>query len=302
MISKAERLTNLVTALLDRPKPMTVREIVDPVSGVPGYPAEFASARVQFERDKKELRDDGVEIETIGAGDEARYRIDPATYYLPDLGLTEEEAVALNLAATRVRLDGHDPDEALLKLDGFGVEGPALATLPSDARLPLLFAACRDRAVVSFTYNGVARDVAPLGLLCRDGFWYLAGDDRTRVGRKSYRVDRIEGEVRVGDGGAFERPADFVIDRAVEVEPYAMAGDEPVDVEVWLDRVMAGRHRGDAVAGPAEDGSVVVRLRVSNLGGFRTWLFGMRHHARVVSPPTVVESVVSWLRSMAEVD
>ena len=300
VISKAERLTNLVTALLDLGRPMTVREIVDPVNGVPGYPADFASARVQFERDKKELREDGVEIETIGSGDDGRYRIDPASYYLPDLGLSEDEAVALNLAATRVRLDGHDPDEALLKLDGFGVDGPPLVALPSDARLPVLFAAIRDRALVTFTYHGVAREVAPLGLLCRDGFWYVAGDDHTRPGRKVFRVDRIEGAVAAGEGGAFERPADFAIDAAMPVEPYALAGDEPVDVEVWLDRVMAGRHTGDVVARDASDGSVVVRLRVSNLGGFRTWLFGMRDHARVVGPPAVVESVTSWLREMVE--
>jgi predicted DNA-binding transcriptional regulator YafY len=295
MTAKAERLTNLVAALLDVGQPMSVRQIVEQVEG---YPPEFASARVQFERDKKELRDDNVDIEMIGS-DDARYRIDPSTYYLPDLGLTDDEAVALNLAATRVRLDGHDPDEALLKLGGFGVEGPALIALPSDPRLPAIFGACRTRSLLTFTYSGIEREVAPYGLLCRDGFWYLAGDDRTRPGRKNFRVDRIDGDVAVGAADAFERPADFAIDRALPAEPYALTGDEPVDVDVWLDRLMASRHTGDVVSA-ADDGSVIVRLRVSNLGGFRSWLLGLRTHARVVGPPAVVSDVRSWLQQIVE--
>jgi predicted DNA-binding transcriptional regulator YafY len=299
VISKAERLTNLVAALLDVSQPLTLRQIVDQDHGVPGYPEEFPSARVQFERDKKELREEGVEIETLGSGDDARYRIDPASYYLPDLGLTEDEAVALNLAATRVRLDGHDPDEALLKIGGFGVEGPALVALPFDARLSVIYAANRSRSLLTFTYSEVEREVAPYGLICRDGFWYLAGDDRTRTGRKNFRVDRIEGAIVVGEPDAFERPTDFDIDHALPVEPFELSGTEPVDVDVRLDRVMAARHTGDVVS-TEDDGSVVVRLRVSNLGGFRSWLFGMRDHARVVGPQSVVDDVTSWLRSIVE--
>jgi predicted DNA-binding transcriptional regulator YafY len=299
VIPKAERLTNLVAALLDVREPLTLRQIVDPDTGVPGYPAEFASARVQFERDKRELREDNVEIENVGSGDDARYRIDPKSYYLPDLGLTEEEAVALNLAASNVRLEGHDPDEALLKLDGFGVDGHALVALPFDARLPKLYAAVRDRALARFSYHDIAREIAPYGLLCRDGFWYVAGDDRTRPGRKNFRVDRIDGDVEVGAPGAFERPLDFSIDAALPVEPYALTGDEPVDVEVWLDRIAAARITGEKVTENA-DGSVIARIRVSNRGGFRSWLLGLRDHARVVAPPEIVEDVASWLRRMAE--
>ena len=34
--------------------------------------------------------------------------------------------------------------------------------------------------------------------------------------------------------------------------------------------------------------------------GFRSWLFGMLDHARVVGPPPMVDAVRSWLRAMAE--
>jgi predicted DNA-binding transcriptional regulator YafY len=292
VISKAERLTKLVATLLDVSQPLSLRQIVEQVDG---YPPAFESARVKFMNDRAELRDEGIEIDTIGNGEDARYRIDPKKYYLPDLGLTEDEALALNLAASRVRLEGHDPDEALLKLDGFGVDGPALVALPSDPRLPVIWSAVRARAVLSFHYHDVDRDVAPYGLLCREGNWYIAGDDRTRPGRKIYRVDRIVGDVTVGQAGAFERPADFDLETAMADEAYEYSGDEPVDVEVRLDRVMAGRPLGEVVS-TGDDGSVVVRLRVSNRPAFRSWVLGLRGHARVLSPPAVVDDVTSWLR------
>jgi predicted DNA-binding transcriptional regulator YafY len=171
-------------------------------------------------------------------------------------------------------------------------------SLPSAARLPVIGSALRTRSRLAFRYPGVDRAVAPYGLLCRDGFWYVAGDDRTRPGRKNFRVDRVEGDIAVGAADAFDRPADFSLEDALPDEPYELAGDEPVEVDVWLDRVMALRHVDDVVS-RGDDGSVVVRLRVSNGPGFRSWLFGMRDHARVVAPQSVVDDITSWLRTMA---
>lgn len=294
--AKAERLGSLVAALLAVERPRTLREIVESVEG---YPPSFDAARVQFIRDRDALRDEGVEIEMTGTGDEVRYRIDPASYYLPDLGLTDDEAVALNLAASRVRLDGHDPDEALLKLGGFGADGPALVALPSDERLPIIYAAMRHRALLSFCYSEVDREVEPYGLLCRDGFWYVAGRDRTRPGRKNFRVDRIDGPVAVGSRAAFEVPADFDLSTALPDEPYELAPGDDIAVDVWLDAVMAPRAAGEILE-RRDDGSVVVRLSVSSVPGLRSWLLGMRDHARVLAPPEVVDDIRSWLLAIAE--
>ena len=293
---KAERLGSLVATLLAYSQPRALREIVVTVKG---YPPSYEAARVQFDRDRRDLRDEGIDIEMSGQGEDARYRIDPASYYLPDLDLTDDEAVALNLAASRVRLDGHDPDEALLKLGMFGAEGPALVALPSDPRLSQLYAALRQRALVRFTYGEVERDVEPWGVLCRDGFWYVAGLDRTRGDRRNFRVDRIEGDVRLGERDAYAVPDDFVLSKALPVEPYELAPNDPVDVDVWLDAVMAPRAAGDVLE-RNDDGSVVVRLRVASVPGLRSWLFGMRDHARVVAPATVVDDVKAWLRSIVE--
>ena len=78
-----------------------------------------------------------------------------------------------------------------------------------------------------------------------------------------------------------------------------MSPDAPVDVDVWLDAVMAARAVGE-ITGRNDDGSVVVRLSVASVPGLRSWLFGMRDHARVLGPPSVVDEIRSWLQAIVE--
>ena len=93
-----ERLANLVTFLLDAGERRsgsgaTYAEIVE---NIPGYPEGDDARRRAFERDKKLLRDEDIPlVETEG-----RYRIPPEEYYRPDLGLTEDEQLALQLAVS----------------------------------------------------------------------------------------------------------------------------------------------------------------------------------------------------------
>jgi proteasome accessory factor B len=294
-IERVERLGDLVAYLLAADQPRSMRDIL---VTVPGYPPNHEAARVQFNRDRDSLRDEGIDIETIGSGEDARYRIDPARYYLPDLDLTDEEALALNLAATQVRVEGHDPDEALLKLGGFGVEGAATVALPDDERLPVVYQALRHASLVAFRYGGVDREVEPYGMLCRDGHWYVAGFDRVREALRVFRVDRIESAVSVVARGVVQRPPDFDLSSALPEEPFEMAPTDPVEVDVWVDALMAPRAAGTIVE-TRDDGSVVVRLSVRSIPGLRSWLLGLRDHARVLGPPEVRESVVSWLRAIA---
>jgi proteasome accessory factor B len=299
---KVERLANLVTYLLDVERPVPLADIV---AKVPGYPAASDSARVQFGRDRDDLRNEGVVIELVTEGNDDRYRIDPATYHLPDLGLTEAETLALRLAAEAVRLEGEDPDEALLKLGTLGTEAPAIVALPSDRRLGGVYEAVRRRSLLCFRYDGVDRVLEPWGVLCRDGFWYVPGFDRTRADQRTFRVDRIDGEVEVGDErDAFEPPAGFDPHRDIPSLPFELSPDEPTEALVAVDAVYARRVVAevgeDAVVERPADGGVVVRLAVRNPAGFRSWLFGMLDHARVVGPAPMVESVRAWLTSIVE--
>src|SRR4051812_33853195 len=113
MVDRLERLTNLVALLLNTSVPLTLDDIVQRIEG---YPSEAETRRQAFERDKRLLRDEGVPIETIVADGRSTYRIKSDEYYLPDLGLTEDELVALNLAVAAVHVEGGRGREALWAL------------------------------------------------------------------------------------------------------------------------------------------------------------------------------------------
>ena len=236
MTDRLERLTNLVATLLDTRRPLTLEEIVDLV---PGYPDDKLSYRRQFERDKDTLRGIGipVRLESVDElGPEQGYRIPPDEYYLPSLDLTADEQAALHVAVTAVRLEGGPaPAEALWKLGGReGEAAHALAALPTVPALPALFDAYRTRSTVTFTYRGEGRHIDPWGILFRRGHWYVVGHDHDRGEQRSFRVDRIEGDVDAG-------PA-----RRVRTAREARAGRGPPGRAVAIRR---GGRRGRARAG-----------------------------------------------------
>src|SRR3978361_758514 len=101
---KLERLLNLTLCLMASSRYLTVREIAELVEGYePGESADSEVAfRRMFERDKEELRDLGVPLETGTPrhfDEEVGYRIPRRDYALPDLHLDPDEAAALGLAA-----------------------------------------------------------------------------------------------------------------------------------------------------------------------------------------------------------
>ena len=62
------------------------------------------------------LRDEGIEVRTVGSGNDVGYLIDPEEYYLPDLGLTDDETVALNVALSAVQIEGELVERARLRI------------------------------------------------------------------------------------------------------------------------------------------------------------------------------------------
>lgn len=303
---KLERLTNLLTQLLDTPRPLTREELVSRLAGQ--YPADATAQRTAFERDKALLRDEGVPIDTVVLDSGAvGYRVQRRRYELPDLGLEPDELVALHLAVAAVRTGGTWGEEALWKLgDAEGAAMPPLASVPALPALPALHRAGHEGAIVSFTYRDERRTVDPWGLLFRNGFWYLVGFDRTRGAERVFRVDRIaDGDVEVGEpGSATARPAGAEVRRALPAEAWEIGEGERIDAEVLVDDVAAGRvvrELGeDRVVARRRDGSVVVRIAVTNRPAFRSWLLGLLERAEVLRPPELRAEVVDWLRRIAE--
>ena len=54
-----------------------------------------------------------------------------------------------------------------------------------------------------------------------------------------------------------------------------------------------------AVAERREDGSVVVRMAVTNREAFRSFVLGLLDHAEVLGPPELRADMVAWLQALA---
>ena len=305
-MNRLERLINLVAALLDAERPLSREELRH---RVPGYADDDAAFRRAFERDKETLRTMGIpiQVEVVDPAhpeDGSGYRIPKEDYYLRDPELEPDELAALHLAATTVRLEGAAGTEALWKLGG-APEGdqpqlPAVAALPGSEHLAVLFGAVAERRTVTFEYRGEERRVDPYRLAFRNGRWLLAGFDRDRGAERSFRLERMASAPVAGDAGAFERPEGA---GGPPPPPWEMGDEEPVTAELLVDADQA--HWAITEVGERaevdrrDDGSVVLRLRVTNRAAFRTFALGFLDHAEVTGPPELRNDIIGWLEAIA---
>ncbi|HVF33014.1 MAG TPA: WYL domain-containing protein [Acidimicrobiales bacterium] len=308
-----ERLANLVTYLLDAgERGRNGTTYADIMAAIPGYPEGDDARRRAFERDKKLLRDEDIPL----VEEDGRYWIPPAEYYLPDLGLSEDEQLALQLAVAAVPVAGDQGGAALQKLTlgadldgaGAGPAGAPFADIEEHPLLPILHGAIRRRATVTFTHRGAERTVEPSLLFFREGNWYLFGFDRLRDAERNFRIDRIEGSVDVGAAGSFERRAPAAAgggSDAMPREPWLFGGaDDPAPEEavVRVDAVLAAKAVADAGASASverhADGTVTLTMPVRQRGPFRSWVLGLLDHAEVVGPPALRDDLVVWLRAI----
>jgi proteasome accessory factor B len=217
-IAKAERLMNLALCLRGSGRPLSKRELRASIEAYIEAGSEDAFNRM-FERDKDDLRELGMVIETVeGLDGEVGYLARRDSNRLPPLTLDAAEAAALGLAAKvwqQVRLAGA-ASGALQKLRAAGMpvtaeQEPVSALEPripaGEAAFEPLMIACRDRRPVSFGYrksqavHPEQRQVEPWALECWRGHWYLAGWDRERGAERVFRLSRITGRVKHRSGG-----------------------------------------------------------------------------------------------------
>jgi proteasome accessory factor B len=229
-ISKVERLMNLVIALLSTRTFISAERIRETVYGYSDSASDEAFSRM-FERDKNELRDLGIPLETgrISQFDPTEgYRINREAYALPAVDLTADEAAAVAVATQL----WESPElitatqGALLKLRAAGVDvdaGDAGIAITSTAGMPgirgseevlgILLSAINNGQAVQFPHRPArsepytTRTVEPWGVVTDRGRWYLVGHDRDRDATRTFRLSRIGAEVTpVGPPGAVTRP------------------------------------------------------------------------------------------------
>jgi proteasome accessory factor B len=312
---KTERLLNLVICLLATRRFLTVQQIRE---AVPGYESGNEEAfRRMFERDKEELRELGVPLETGSNShwdDEIGYRIARRDYMLPEITLEPDEAAALGLAA---RLWQSAPlagatGSALLKLRAAGVETPSGATAldPRIGATEPAFEAClagaRDGQVITFDYRTSGRtgterrEVEPWGVVSWKGRWYLVGHDRLRSATRVFRLSRI-----VGDVTPQGEPAAVTIPDGIDLRSMVgriATGDTSTSAKV---RVRAGtcwELRRAARATEPGEGWDVVTLDYGDPERFADRVTGYGADAVVLEPDEARHAVVRRLQALAGVE
>jgi proteasome accessory factor B len=313
---KTERLLNLVICLLATRRHLTVQQIRE---AVPGYDSDSEEAfRRMFERDKDELRELGVPLETgtdsHAHDDEVGYRIARREYELPELVLEPDEAAALGLAA---RLWQSAPlagatGSALLKLQAAGIDvTPVSGALEprvaaSEPSFQGALEAVRDARPVRFTYRTAGRAepeqrrVEPWGVVSWHGRWYLVGQDTGRGAARVFRLSRVVGEVRA-DGPA----GSVVVPEGVDLRSQVarLAGD-PVRASARV-RVREGTCwalRSDATStDPVAEGWDVVEIGYSDPERLADRVAGFGGDAVVLGPDEARDAVVRRLRAVAGV-
>jgi proteasome accessory factor B len=308
---KTERLLSLVVCLLSTRRYLTASQIRQ---AVPGYPDAFDAFKRMFERDKDELRELGIPLETgtnQGNDEEIGYRISPQAYELPEIRLEPDEAAVLGLAARvwrRAELAGAAAG-GLLKLRAAGIDAeettqpgiePRLRT--GEAAFGPLWQAVRDRRPVTFGYQAAGRatpqrrNLEPWGVVNRHGRWYVAGFDLDRGSERVFRLSRIDGPVTfTGPPGSVNVPDGTDVRTLVQA-----AGSEPPSVRTAILRVRSGagyglRRRASSDQ-PGQDGWDLVEAPFSDAGWYADYIASFGADVVVVEPVDLREAVIGRLK------
>jgi proteasome accessory factor B len=317
--ARAERLVNLVLCLLSTRQFLSAERIRATVPGYADAPGDAAFFRM-FERDKTELRELGIPLET---GRQSTfdtvdgYRIARQDYELGEIELEPDEAAAVALAgrlweAPELAGAAHG---ALLKLRAAGVEvedsgriQPRVgATEPAFA--PLL-AAVQAGRVVSFGHRRggiggdvVRRTVEPWGVVSWRGRWYLVGHDRDRDAPRSFRVSRISAPITAtGPGGAVTVPPDVDLMGMIRQNVTPPLAGGTAGVWVAEGHALGLRRLGRAVRPLVRGGrpGTELELDLRSVETVARWLSGHGPDVAVLYPAELAEAVrANWAAAAA---
>jgi proteasome accessory factor B len=309
---KTERLLSLVVCLLSARRYLTAAQIRD---AVPGYPDSFDAFKRMFERDKDELRELGIPLETgvnAGSDEEPGYRISRQAYELPEIRLEPDEAAVLGLAARvwrRAELAGA-AEGALLKLRAAGIEAEDMSQPGIEPRLQTgeaafgpLWQAVRDGRPVSFGYLAAGRSspqqrrLEPWGVVNRRGHWYVVGQDLDRKEQRVFRLSRISGEVTFrGPAGSVTVPPGTDVRGAVRAWD---TGSPPPRTCLLRTRAGAGhslRRHALSVRPDSEPGWDLVETSFADIGWWSEHVASFGADVVALEPADLRDAVISRLK------
>jgi proteasome accessory factor B len=311
---KTERLLSLVVCLLSSRRYLTAGQIRD---AVPGYPETFDAFKRMFERDKDELRELGIPLETgtSGAEEEVGYRISRQAYELPEIMLEPDEAAVLGLAAKvwqRAEL-ARAAAGGLLKLRAAGIDADETARPGIEPRLTTeeasfgpLWRAVRDRRPVTFGYraagrtNVQTRKLEPWGVVNRNGTWYVVGFDLDRSGERVFRLSRIEGQVSfAGPAGSVVVPPGTDVRKTVRDWDGAPPAVRTAELKIRTGSGYGLRRRAlSDQAGGVGPGWDLVRTSFSDASWYADYIASFGADVVVLEPVDLREAVIRKLKGV----
>ena len=200
-------MLNLLFVLLNSRTPLTREQIRE---RVPGYGDSNEAFERMFERDKAALRDLAIPVETkpvdMFHDDVLGYRIDRSDWLMPEISITAEERTYLALAASawqNAQLSTA-ARQAVSSVDAReqGAEISVPVSLAKGRRhITEILAAIANGKTVVLDYVGlnqsevVKRTIDPWRALLHSGHWYLIGFDQDKGEVRTFRTDRIVGDL-----------------------------------------------------------------------------------------------------------
>jgi proteasome accessory factor BC len=329
---KLIRQLSLISYLMAERRPVTAPEIRRDVAG---YSAmnEDAFAR-RFYADRSELEALGIQLSVDkpveGLAEQENYSLPPENFHLPAIEFTDPELAGLQTALSL--LDGEfayaEPLRLALQQISWGRSNPlqapeqrsiALGITASagghdlSQRLAKIETAIFRRKTIVFDYYTMQRDelgsrkVDPYQLLFQGGQFYLVGRAHEREDIRVFRLSRIRGKV------AYASKAEHDFQRPEEFDPRSYANriqwqfGEPVgtaEVRIgekigWQIERHFGRY-GEMRQADDGSGDRIFATEYADVRQIVAWVLGLGEHARLVSPPELVEELDKRLGLLAE--
>ncbi|NLG47070.1 WYL domain-containing protein [Gordonia sp. (in: high G+C Gram-positive bacteria)] len=316
--SKNERIVNLVVCLMSTRQFVTASYLRQNVQGYNDPGQSDDTFKRMLERDKAELREMGIPLETGRNPDTSEgYRIDPEQYALPDITLDRSEAAAVAAAAAV----WHEPSvaaifqTAVLKLQAAGIEvasddeigithGGSTRSVGDERAITALLSAIDVGRPVTFTHRTTrgrkTRTLEPWGIVANGGRWYVTGHDRDRDDTRTFRISRVVDVKAFGDAGSVQRPAGVdvrtIVDAAVE------RADDGAVAKIW---VAAGRAHGlrraalsaepHRLGGPDGEAGDLLTVAIASRSGLRRIILSAGADAVVLEPEELRDDVIADL-------
>jgi len=205
--ARTERMLNLLFVLLNSRTPLTREQIRE---RVPGYGDSNEAFERMFERDKAALRDLAIPVETkpvdMFHDDVLGYRIDRSDWLMPEISITAEERTYLALAASawqNAQLSTaarQAVSSVAAREQGAEISVP-VSLAKGHRHITEILAAIANGKTVVFDYVGlnqsevVKRTIDPWRALLHSGHWYLIGFDQDKGEVRTFRTDRIVGDL-----------------------------------------------------------------------------------------------------------